>query len=426
MKKPSPPAQIRNLILILGDQLTPAISSLADADPARDQILMCEVRAEATYVPHHKKKIAFLFSAMRHFADELREAGWSIEYRTYDCEDNRGSFAGEVERAVHLTKPERIVVTEPGEWRVLEDMKTWQHRFGVPVDIRHDTRFVCSLPEFRTWAGGRTQLRMEYFYRDMRRKTGLLMDGNEPKGGKWNFDKENRKPAKADLLMPEPLGLPRNVVRYDSPTFGGFSVSASWGEDDMWDVAARYAGDWGDFKVAFTAAYAETTDLELIGAPFIFGPDKLKYLQAGAYIENVTTGLFAYAAYGKLETELPARASFTAPDAETLYAKGGLRQRWSSLGATVLYGEFLHNSDSAGIRQTFSSPTFTSTLDVSSSLDVWGLGLVQEIDAAAMSLWIKYRRMGFEFDGTFNGIPQTGLNEYQDFQYIGAGAIVHF
>ena len=207
MKKPPRPAKIRNLIFILGDQLTPGISSLADADPARDQILMCEVRAEATYVPHHKKKIAFLFSAMRHFADELCATGWSIDYRTYDCDDNRGSFAGEVDRSVHLSKPERIVVTEPGEWRVLEDMKTWQRCFGVPVEIRADTRFVCSLQEFRAWAGGRTQLRMEYFYREMRRKTGLLMNGKEPEGGKWNFDKENRKPAKGDLFMPEPLRI---------------------------------------------------------------------------------------------------------------------------------------------------------------------------------------------------------------------------
>ncbi len=166
---------------------------------------MCEVHAEATYVRHHKKKIAFLFSAMRHFADELSTAGWRVEYRKFDCEDNRGSFAGEVERAVQIYQPQSLIVTEPGEWRVLDDMKTWRSRFGVPFEIRPDTRFICSGEEFGAWAGGRTQLRMEYFYREMRRKTGLLMNGNEPEGGKWNFDKENRKPAKADLFMPEPL-----------------------------------------------------------------------------------------------------------------------------------------------------------------------------------------------------------------------------
>ncbi len=204
MKRPARPAKTRNLILILGDQLSPAMSSLADADPARDQILMCEVVAEATYVPHHKKKIAFLFSAMRHFADELRAAGWRVEYRSLDCENNGGSFAGELERAIATHRPERIVVTEPGEWRVLEDMNTWACRFATSIEIRPDTRFISSPQEFRAWTKGRTQLRMEYFYREMRRKTGLLMNGREPEGGQWNFDKENRKPAKGDIFMPEP------------------------------------------------------------------------------------------------------------------------------------------------------------------------------------------------------------------------------
>ncbi len=202
MKKPARPAEIRELILILGDQLTPAISSLKGADPARDLILMCEVNAEATYVPHHKKKIAFLFSAMRHFTVELETLGWRVDYRRLDDDDNRGSFAGEVERAVQIYKPQRLIVTEPGEWRVLDDMKTWQRRFGMPFEIRPDARFICSGEEFAAWAKGRKDLRMEYFYREMRRKTGLLMNGKEPEGGKWNFDKENRKPAKADLFMP--------------------------------------------------------------------------------------------------------------------------------------------------------------------------------------------------------------------------------
>ncbi len=225
-------------------------------------------------------------------------------------------------------------------------------------------------------------------------------------------------------------GLPRNVVRYDSPTFGGFSVSASWGEDDMWDVAGRYAGTWGDFKVAAAVAYNEATDEDMIGTPFVFGPDKLKYLQAGAYIENLPTGLFAFGAYGRLDSEIPnlfpVGRTFQLPDAETLYVKGGLRQRWSSLGATVLYSEFLRNSDSAGFSSSIAGPGFSTTLDVYSSLDVWGLGVVQEIDSAAMALWIKYRRMSFGFDAKLNGAAETGLVEYQDFQYIGAGAIIHF
>ncbi|HSM42214.1 MAG TPA: cryptochrome/photolyase family protein, partial [Afifellaceae bacterium] len=194
----------RNLVFLLGDQLSPNLSSLKAADPERDRVLMVEVEEEATYVRHHKKKIAFLFSAMRHFADGLRGRGWEVDYVAIDDPDNAGSFTGELERAIGHLGPERIVVTEPGEWRVRQAMDGWSERFELPVDILADDRFICSTDEFAEWAEGRKQLRMEYFYREMRRKTGLLMVGDEPEGGRWNFDVENRKPAINDLNPPGP------------------------------------------------------------------------------------------------------------------------------------------------------------------------------------------------------------------------------
>jgi deoxyribodipyrimidine photolyase-related protein len=196
---------IANLILILGDQLSPNLSSLRAGSPETDRVLMVEVQEEATYVRHHKKKIAFLFSAMRHFAEELRTLGWSVDYVTLDAPENSGGFTGEIERAVKRLRPDKILVTEPGEWRVREAMETWEQAFNIPVEVLEDDRFIAAHSEFRSWAEGRKQLRMEYFYREMRRKTGLLMDGDQPEGGKWNFDAENRKPAKADLFMPTPL-----------------------------------------------------------------------------------------------------------------------------------------------------------------------------------------------------------------------------
>lgn len=202
----------RNLILILGDQLSLNISSLKGADPKRDRILLAEVREEATYVKHHKKKIAFLFSAMRHFARQLREADWSVDYREYDDPKNSGSLRGEVQAAISQLKPERVVITEPGEWRLLEDMQNWETDLKCAVDIREDDRFICSRDTFENWARGRKQLRMEYFYREMRKSTGLLMDGDKPIGGKWNFDADNRKPAKADLFMPQPYRVEPNEL----------------------------------------------------------------------------------------------------------------------------------------------------------------------------------------------------------------------
>jgi hypothetical protein len=196
-------------------------------------------------------------------------------------------------------------------------------------------------------------------------------------------------------------GLTRNVVRYDSPSFGGFSVSASWGEDDMWDVAARYAGEFSGFKVAAAAAYNEVTD-EGFSADVANG--KGKYFQAGAYVENVATGLFVLGNYGHLDADI------TTGTSETWYVKGGLRTRFSSLGHTVFYGEYLENNADAGFAAG-------SVLATDSNLQVYGAGIVQEVDAAAMSVWLKYRNLSFE--------DNTAV-VYRDFDYVGLGAIINF
>ena len=191
------------LRLILGDQLTPDISSLRDADKSNDIILLCEVFDEAVYVKHHQKKIAFLFSAMRHFAVKLSESGWHVDYVRLDQKGNSHSFSGEVARAVARHEPQGVIVTCPSEWRVLEEMRNWETTLPCAVELRDDDRFYCTLDEFASWAEGRKQLRMEYFYRELRRKTGILMSENEPIGGQWNYDAENRGRAPDDLEVPK-------------------------------------------------------------------------------------------------------------------------------------------------------------------------------------------------------------------------------
>ncbi|MGU3536896.1 cryptochrome/photolyase family protein [Methylobacterium sp. A54F] len=202
----------RTLRFLLGDQLHRRIATLTDLDPERDVVLLCEVEAEATYVRHHKQKIAFLFSAMRHFAEELAAEGIAVDYVRLDDPGNAGSFTGELERAVARHRPDRVVVTEPGEWRVLEMMQGWAADLPVPVEIRLDNRFLCPREDFARWAEGRHALRMETFYRGMRRRTGLLMDGAEPAGGRWNFDHDNRKSLPRDASPPGRLGFPPDAV----------------------------------------------------------------------------------------------------------------------------------------------------------------------------------------------------------------------
>lgn len=193
---------VNALRIVLGDQLTPTLSALRDGDRKREVVLMMEVSEEATYVRHHKKKIAFVLAAMRAFAKELRAAGWTVDYVQLDDPHNERTFTREIARAIDRHNPRCIIATEGSEHRVVEAQHAWATVFDRAVQVRPDDRFICSAADFAAWAQGRKQLRMEYFYRDMRRRTGLLMEGDEPAGGVWNFDKENRKPAKADLFMP--------------------------------------------------------------------------------------------------------------------------------------------------------------------------------------------------------------------------------
>ncbi len=195
----------KNLVVLFGDQLTVSIASLRQQSKNDCIVLMAEVMAEATAVRHHKKKLAFVFSAMRHFARELEAAGWAVDYVELEDAENSQSFEGEISRAVARHRSQQVVVTEPSEWRVKEVMNDLASQLPAELTMLPDDRFLASHAEFAAWAKDRKQLRMEFFYRDMRRKTGLLMDGDQPVGGRWNFDAENRKPAELDLFIPSPL-----------------------------------------------------------------------------------------------------------------------------------------------------------------------------------------------------------------------------
>ena len=203
------------LVPVLGDQLSPALSSLADRSRDDTVVLMMEVADETTYVRHHQAKIALILSAMRHFAEDLRAQGWQVDYVALDDPDNTGSFTGEVQRAVQRHGARGVQVTEPGEWRVRQMFDGWAGVLGVPVRVMPDTRFVCALPDFMAWAQGRRELRMEWFYRDMRRQTGLLMQGDQPEGGRWNFDADNRSGPEAGLTPPAPLHFAPDAVTRD-------------------------------------------------------------------------------------------------------------------------------------------------------------------------------------------------------------------
>ncbi len=196
------------LVLVLGDQLTPSVAALKAADPARDVVVMAEVMGEGTSVPHHPQKIALILAAMRKFAVALEGEGWRVAYSRLDDPDNAQSISGELLRRAAEYGASEVLATKPGEWRLLRDLQ----EVPLSVTVLEDDRFIATEAEFAAWADGRKQLRMEWFYRDMRRKTGLMMEGDKPAGGQWNFDHDNRKPAKADLLRPRPKDVTPDAV----------------------------------------------------------------------------------------------------------------------------------------------------------------------------------------------------------------------
>jgi deoxyribodipyrimidine photolyase-related protein len=229
-----------NLVYILGDQLTRGLSALDGLSPA-DIVLMVEVADETTYVRHHKQKIALVLSAMRHFAAELRAEGITVDYVELDAVGNTGAFGPELVRAVARHKPDSIIVTEPGEWRVRRMMDDWPAMTGRPVEIRDDDRFLCSRAAFRAWAGERRSYRMEHFYREMRRRTGLLMDRDEPVEGRWNFDAENRKALPKGMRSPVRPVFPRDATTSQVLAMVASRFADHFGDLDAFDWAVTRA-----------------------------------------------------------------------------------------------------------------------------------------------------------------------------------------
>jgi deoxyribodipyrimidine photolyase-related protein len=274
----------RTLRFILGDQLTRSLSSLNGLDKANDIVLMVEVQAEATYVRHHKQKITFLFSAMRHFADSLLQEGVKVDYVRLDDPANTHSFTTELERAVQRHGATEVFVTEPGEWRVWEMMLDWRENLGIPVHIREDNRFIASRDEFAQWADGRKQYRMEFFYREMRRKTGLLMDGDQPEGGQWNYDHDNRKRLPDSTVLPkrqrfEPDAITREVLGLVASRFGdhfgdlepfGWGVTREHALEALQHFIDTCLGGFGDYQDAMKT-----------GEDFLYHSVISPYLNAG-------------------------------------------------------------------------------------------------------------------------------------------------
>lgn len=273
-----------NLRFIFPDQLSHSISSLTNVQK-EDIIFFCEVLEEVTYVQHHPKKIAFLFAAMRHFAGELEERGYHIRYIKLTDLSNTQTLNGEIIRAVNESKVNHIIITEPSEYRLKIMTEGWHQLFNIPIVICEDNRFFCSRKEFNIWAKDKKQLRMEYFYREMRKKYQILMDSQgDPIGGQWNYDKENRKSPVQGLTSPKRIShqkssILKEVLEMVATKFANhfgvlepfhYAVTREQALIELEDFISRILPNFGDYQ-----------DAMLKGEAYLYHSLLSSYINAG-------------------------------------------------------------------------------------------------------------------------------------------------
>ncbi|MBT9456640.1 MAG: cryptochrome/photolyase family protein [Burkholderiaceae bacterium] len=216
-------AELRALIVVLGDQLDLEAAAFDGFDPELDLVWMAEVAEESSHVWSGKQRTALFLAAMRHFALALQRAGRPLYYTRLDAAQNAGSLGAQLQADIQRLKPARLVMTAPGDWRVLQAIKSVAAASALSLDVREDRHFFATVREFAAHAKGRKSLRMEYFYREQRKRHRVLMgrDGasDEPEGGQWNFDSDNREAFGADgpgFVPPrtcfEPDALTREVI----------------------------------------------------------------------------------------------------------------------------------------------------------------------------------------------------------------------
>ncbi len=261
---------VRRLALVLGDQLSFDLTSLQALDPSSDAVLLAEVMEEASYVPHHPQKIALIFSAMRHFAEALRQRGFEVHYVELGDPDNSGSLPGEAARWLKKLKAQELHLTETGEWRLEQAFK----EAGLPIVWHSDARFFCSRDAFAEWAGGRKQLRMEFFYRQMRKTHQILVNGDgTPVGGDWNLDAQNRKALPKDIAVPAPAHFAHDAITDDVLKLVGERFADHYGRLEPFDYPVSHAQAealWQHFLATALANFGDYQDAMAEGEPYLF------------------------------------------------------------------------------------------------------------------------------------------------------------
>lgn len=194
--------------IVLQDQVSHTLSALVDIDAKTDIVLMVELYAWATRVPHHKKKLVLWFSAMRHFAQELQEKGYRVIYLPIDGGHGVTSLTDTI--VYGLEQAHSVIMTAPSEYDLKQEVDALKDT--LPITIREDDRFMATPAYFAEWAKQKNSVLMEYFYRALRVRYDILMAQGKPIGGKWNFDASNRKPLPDHVVIPPPTQIVPDAI----------------------------------------------------------------------------------------------------------------------------------------------------------------------------------------------------------------------
>ncbi|MCA9640636.1 MAG: cryptochrome/photolyase family protein, partial [Myxococcales bacterium] len=233
------------------------------------RVLLVESEAKGSALPYHRQKLVLVLSAMHHFAKELRADGYTARVTRAE------SYVAALRAEIEITKAERVVALRPREWGLERALEAARDSLGAPLELFDDggegSHFLLSREEFRAWADGKRQLRMHDFYVWMRKRTGYLMDGNQPIGGQWSFDAKNRQhargtqPPRVPRHTPDPLTqqIMKRVARWPN----------HWGsvEGFGWPVTRAAAIEELDHFFQFRAeSFGRYQDAMLQGEAFLW------------------------------------------------------------------------------------------------------------------------------------------------------------
>jgi deoxyribodipyrimidine photolyase-related protein len=236
-------------------------------DPRAGTIVMVESVGRSRALPFHRKKLVLVVSALRHFAEELCADGFTVDVR------RASSYARGIAAHVAEHGSTEVIALAPRDWGIDQSLRTAE--LGAPLRLHDDGgpdgHFLLRREEFLGWAEGRKSLRMDQFYRWMRKRTGLLMDGKKPVGGKWSYDKDNRKPAKHARPPALPTFPPDALTQQVMAEVDGWGIGWAETEGFGWPVTRTDALHALErFVDERLVLYGDHQDAMLTGEPFLW------------------------------------------------------------------------------------------------------------------------------------------------------------